>query len=418
MIRWRCLLWVLSLPLFGFAQGSPADILCALYPFLELDSNYLHLPENKNNWDRCLEKIRRIHDGSSEQFTFLHIGGSHVQAGVLSSTIRNRLAALFPSERGVNQGFIFPYTLAGTNSPAALRIHETGTWRGSRRVKGTAGGPFGIAALTATTTDPYASVHMSVRNGANVQQFKRVRIYADLIQATMWPEPFSFDCPDSIVVNEPGGYLEWHYAEEQDAIEIVLIPCANSDKPQFTLQGVQFLDEYPAMVHHTIGANGASLNTYLACENLAGQAALLAPDLVLLGIGVNDANAPNGRFDQRAFEMRYDSLIRIFQRGNPETMFIFITNNDTYYKKRAVNKNALAVQESMFRLAHSHQAAVWDQFTVMGGLQSIVRWQQQGLAKKDRIHFTVAGYALAGNLFADAFCNAVIQFFDQQNPEE
>ena len=99
-------------------------------------------------------------------------------------------------------------------------------------------------------------------------------------------------------------------------------------------------------------------------------------------------------------------------------MFIFITNNDTYFKKRSVNKNVLAVQESMYRLAEVHDAGVWDQFEVMGGLQSIVKWQQYDLAKKDRIHFTGTGYALAGNLFADAFFMAFYPLVDQQNPEE
>jgi lysophospholipase L1-like esterase len=412
------LIAMFAMPFFGWSQQTPADSLCAIYPFLELDSNLIHFPGKKEKWEFCLDKIRRIQLGSSEQFTFLHIGGSHVQAGVLSSTIRDRLADLFPTERGVSQGFVFPYTLAGTNCPAGWRIDETGDWKGSRRVKGTEGGPFGIAAITAQTTDPYASVHIAIRKDKGVQTFKGVRIYGDLIHATMWPEPFSFVCPDSIIVDEQAGFLEWHYAEDQDAVEMVFIPCAPSDDPLFTLQGIQFLDESSAMVHHTIGANGASLHTYLSCAQLADQATLLAPDLVLLGIGVNDAYAPNGRFDQQVFEMRYDSLIRIFKRTNPEVMFIFITNNDTYFKKRSVNKNVLAVQESMYRLAEVHDAGVWDQFEVMGGLQSIVKWQQYDLAKKDRIHFTATGYALAGNLFADAFFMALYPLVDQQNPEE
>jgi len=159
-----------------------------------------------------------------------------------------------------------------------------------------------------------------------------------------------------------------------------------------------------------VGANGASLKTYLEVEFLATQITALAPDLVIFGIGVNDANGPNGRFDPVAFETRYDALARLFREANPEVVFVFITNNDTWYRKRHVNRNVFAVVESMHQLASRYQAGVWDQFALMGGLNSIVDWQRAGLAKSDRIHFTAAGYTLLGQLLGEAFRCALDQF--------
>ena len=53
-------------------------------------------------------------------------------------------------------------------------------------------------------------------------------------------------------------------------------------------------------------------------------------------------------------------------------------------------------------LAKKHDAAVWDQFDVMGGLYSMRDWEKAGLAKKDKVHFTNEGYQLLGDLLYNA----------------
>jgi lysophospholipase L1-like esterase len=59
-----------------------------------------------------------------------------------------------------------------------------------------------------------------------------------------------------------------------------------------------------------------------------------------------------------------------------------------------------------YRLAAQTSGAVWDQFEIMGGLKSMYKWMQAGLAKKDRVHFTNAGYNLMGDLFFNAWLDA------------
>ena len=71
--------------------------------------------------------------------------------------------------------------------------------------------------------------------------------------------------------------------------------------------------------------------------------------------------------------------------------------------KRYANKNALDVKDAMFEMGKKYNAAVWDMFTVMGGLESITTWRDNGLAKTDLIHFTRAGYTLISDLFFSAF---------------
>jgi hypothetical protein len=60
----------------------------------------------------------------------------------------------------------------------------------------------------------------------------------------------------------------------------------------------------------------------------------------------------------------------------------------------------------MMRLAAKHGCAVWDTFGVMGGQTSIARWEEAGLAKKDRIHLTRPGYVALGDLLFSAMMEA------------
>ena len=59
-----------------------------------------------------------------------------------------------------------------------------------------------------------------------------------------------------------------------------------------------------------------------------------------------------------------------------------------------------------YRLADDCGGAVWDQFEIMGGLESMDTWYKEGLAQKDRIHFTNAGYKLLGDLLSNALFDA------------
>ena len=97
------------------------------------------------------------------------------------------------------------------------------------------------------------------------------------------------------------------------------------------------------------------------------------------------------------------------QRVNPDCALLFVTNNDSFKRKRVkkkrvyeVNTNALIVQQAFMEMAQDYGAAVWDQFDVMGGLKSMQAWEKAGLAQKDKIHFTRDGYQLMGDLLYNA----------------
>lgn len=45
---------------------------------------------------------------------------------------------------------------------------------------------------------------------------------------------------------------------------------------------------------------------------------------------------------------------------------------------------------------------VWDWYTIMGAKTSSAKWERNGLMQKDRVHLTLKGYYLQGDMLYNA----------------
>lgn len=401
---------VLGFPIQGLTQIN-VDSIQERYPFLQTQLNELTMYKDSAAMHRLFEKIYRIQHGSQEQVHIIHIGGSHVQAGIMSERLRQRFRSLFDPHQVGERGFFFPYTLAGTNNPWDYTIEYTGEWTGCRNAVRDADCTWGLAGIVASTEQPYSTIKVEAKDHIlGRSTFCSARVYYDVEKSPFNLQVISWDCPVYEVTDTLAGYTEWQFESEQRDIEIRLVPLTDTVVAGFSIEGIQLKTGYPGVSLHAIGVNGASVPSYLRCEKFAQQLCLLKPDLIIFGIGVNDANSTQKGFNPLRFEEHYDQLLSAVCDCDRDIATLFLTNNDTYYRKRYPNKNALEVREVMNRLAMRYGGAVYDLFGVMGGLQSIQQWQKAGLAKRDYIHFTNDGYKLAGDLIFAAFEKQYVTF--------
>jgi lysophospholipase L1-like esterase len=218
----------------------------------------------------------------------------------------------------------------------------------------------------------------------------------------------------SYIDNRTDRYL-FNLGHTVDSFCIVL-PCREGD--MFSVTGILLDNRQAGFSYHSIGVNGASVPDYLRCRHFVRDLRLLHPDVVIFGIGINDAVPTN--FDTAAFRRNYLQLIDSVRAVNPECAFIFVTNNDSFRRLRRnryeVNRNGFLAREVFYRLARDVDGAVWDQFAIMGGLRSMDRWRQAKLAQTDRVHFTPAGYRLVGNLLADALLQQLNTYTHRADP--
>lgn len=386
---------------FSTAQAQQSmDEIAAKYPFLDTASMHMQYFGDSaalENFYRLLDKV--IFEGKGK-VNVVHMGGSHVQGGTLSHTLRRNLGVLAP-ELQVERGFFFPHTLARTNMPSNIHVKRIGEWQGCRNSVPGNDCPWGVSGINAIAVSTSSAFALqSYRGAGEAYQFTELRVFEHFESATM--DPVIYPVPDSTLVDSVAGVRRLFYNELQDSIYVSFEMSKDSVKrrmdPRYVLQGFQMVMDTSGLVYHALGVNGASTKSFLKSENLEEQAAYLHPDLVIFGLGINDAYKPDSEWHPEDYEARYDTLVAQFLAVNPNCNFIFMTNNDSYYKRRYPNKHALDVQEVMKRLSAKHNAVYWDLFEVMGGLGSVAIWEENGLAKSDKIHFTRRGYMLNSDL--------------------
>lgn len=336
----------------------------------------------------------------------MHIGGSHVQAGTFTRQFRNDLLALGDSLDG-GRGLVFPFSAARTNNPSSFRTRHEGTWTSARNVQRDPASRLGLTGMAISSSDSTASVGivLKARNpGPEEPSFTFDKVLVLGYSPDGDREP--------AVVLENGDTLSgvrddeascWSFSlpGPRDSVKVAV----GRGRGELTITGIFLDNPKPGITVTGIGVNGAALSSYARCPDFTRDLEMVRPDLVVFGIGINDATGPD--FSEEDFIGRYKALVRQIRSVNPDCALLFITNNDSFRRVRrrvyAVNNNGPVVEKAFFRLASECGGGVWDLFDIMGGLESMKAWEEAGLAKRDKIHFTEEGYAVLGDLLFNAF---------------
>ena len=101
------------------------------YPFLDTTKQSIQYYGSDDALEGFFKKLDRTIFEGEGKVNVVHMGGSHVQGGTLSHTMRMNLAQLAPS-LNVERGFFFPHRLANTNMPGNIYVKKIGTWEGCR----------------------------------------------------------------------------------------------------------------------------------------------------------------------------------------------------------------------------------------------------------------------------------------------
>ena len=383
---------------------NPSEVI-KNYDFIDYTNNKVLFPGNSIGFNQFFDKLDTLLTFGKGNINIMHIGGSHVQAGMLSGRMRENLLSMADGIKG-ERGFIFPYRMAHTNNPNNYKATFTGNWEGCRNSLKKNHCPWGLSGITATTHDTLTTTKLyCIDQNRELYPFNKVLIYH---LAT--PESFHLQLDSSIIVDSIYtdslvGLTTFELARNYDTL---LFNTTKTDSIQeyFVLQGIRLENDKQGLTYSSIGVNGASVPAYLRCQYFQPQLKTNIPDLVIFGIGINDAYMPAEQFHQNEYEENYRELLNMFREVNPNVQFLFMTNNDSYYKRRYPNQNIFKVQKAMWNLAKEYNGAYWDLFEIMGGLNSIKIWEKNGLAQKDKIHFTRKGYQLNADLLYIAFREA------------
>ena len=371
------------------------------YPFIKRNANVLHYDSTAAPMQHFFRKWHQMLETGTGSVNIVHIGGSHVQAGTFPHRVRTNLLLAHPTLVG-GRGLLFPYSAAAKcNNPADYKVHCLEKVTLTRNVHKNPDHTLGLCGIAVTAHDTPTRIQMLSNDSLVYYAVSRV-VLLGYSPDRVVPR-LSYDSREifpSYVDSVTHRYV-FNLRQEVDSFDI-LLPCDTGQS--FTLTGVALGSRRPGITYHSIGVNGAAVPDYLKCTHLTTDLRLVRPDLVIFGIGINDAHGTD--FDTVVFKNNYLRLCDSIRSVNPDCAFLFITNNDCYRRtgrrRYAVNRNGPLVRDVCYRLAAQTGGAVWDQFEIMGGLESMKKWQEAGLAQRDKVHFTRAGYLLLGDMLFEA----------------
>lgn len=402
--------------LVSVAGSSLADNLKA--PILEIsdtniikyDLNVLSFPAGHRMFDAVYDKIIRRHRNAEETVRFMHIGGSHVQAGVFSGRMRDNLQSL-NNGKPLGRGLIFPYRMMGSNGARDCDFSYSGTWARSRCTQREPSVPLGLAGAAVTTSDSTSSITLTMPYPVEqLTVLGRSSESAPLIpivieeKDTLYPPLYSGLVGFDFLLSKPSKTCRIGFVGQQGG--------------DFSLRGFLCDADGTGFVYSESGINGAAVPSWLKCEKFQEELSLLAPDLVVFAIGINDANCSPSNFNKERFKDNYRHLIASMHSVNPECAFLFVTNNDCYLRvgrKHSFNTNTELVEQAFFELAEEYHGAVWNLFQIMGGMRSSSRWVKAGLMQADHVHFTSRGYQLLGDLLYNAIATDYNLYLSKKN---
>lgn len=378
------------------------DLFRASYPFIKKSANAICL--NGADWTGL---SRRYASCDSGNFSFVHIGDSHLQADISTGEMRKQFQRL---KGNAGRGLVVPFRLSGSNEPVDYRFTLDCSYTSSRILKR----PWSTEMdFTGVGIAPSRrNFELKIESiGDDVSKFRFVRLYVDKglrITNVSSGEKDNIRC--SVDYDDDDGYLDIFLSE---ALSDVTLECQS--RGFATFHGALLSNEENGVFYHVIGNNGATYMSYNVLGNFGHRLSTLYPDLIIISLGTNDAF---GKMDSSEFYYALDAMIRDIKKCNPECQILLTTPMECQRRIRtgkgnrrrssySVVENCKRFRDVLMDYGAKHGIAVYDWWLVAGGEGSSSKWLSQQLLSRDRVHLTHAGYRVAGLLLYEALQNVL-----------
>jgi len=398
-------LFLIFFPTLLIAQPEAVDH--DKYPFINYDQNKIYAPDT-SLLAPFFGKVRRMLLNGDKQVNIVHIGDSHIQADIFTGKLRQELQDFIPGGNG-GRGFVFPYSMAHTNNPVNYKVSYTGKWFGCRNVQYDRDCPLGLAGISVSTPDSFTNFTITPTGiVSNYYDYTHIKLFYSAPAGMYRIQLMNTDSHNIATVSNKDGIIEWQLKEPITEVEISISRLKDT-LTDFTITGMELGTDDPGLIYNSVGINGAELLSWLRCQYLEKDLKAINPDLIIISLGTNDAYGKT--FNTDTFRNRYFTLLRRIRTALPGVPIILTSPGDNYrkvHKHSFDNENNTAARKAIFQIAKKDGDAVWDFFTVMGGLKSMQTWYSNGLTAKDKVHMDAQGYYLQ----ADLMFEALIASFD------
>ncbi|MBQ2572965.1 MAG: hypothetical protein II575_02000, partial [Bacteroidales bacterium] len=168
----------MGISLVGVAQSLSFPYPERKYDFVNYDSSVLYTPVGNPNLETFFNKLDHFYFDGDEGFTVLHLGDSHIQAGVVSWCLRRHFESLCHDSYG-DFGLLAPLSIAPKNNhPYYYVSRNSGNWKFERIIKNETGTQIGLSGFVAFTKDSLANLTFAFpkRSMKEKHEFTKVKL--------------------------------------------------------------------------------------------------------------------------------------------------------------------------------------------------------------------------------------------------
>lgn len=416
-------------PTFDFDIDND-DIDIPVPSFINQSANHINF--NGADWTALR---RAFANASAKPVTIVHIGDSHLQADVITATVRELLQYDFGN---AGRGLITPLKISGTNQPSDYIFSSDDRWAPVRLMSRQWPYTMGFTGTSIHPMKNVSEITIGTRENEDYNPFSSFIVFHG--------GKLTVDS----VISSAGYPVHFRAIPSHDYTQVIMasqetkVTVYFSTKGDLTLYGVSLSGNRPGVFYHTIGNNGATYATYNRIGNEGRGISPLDPQLVIISLGTNEAF---GRISENALGNSIDRLVRSIRDANPSAQVLLVTPMEcqrsvsrkvsrkvkvagsrkgrkgkkrrrrsrsryktvtSTVKSYAPNANIKTVRNEIIRYGKDNGIPVLDWYEVAGGQGASNQWISAGLFSKDRIHHSSKGYRLAGRLLYDALIDALV----------
>lgn len=347
----------------------------------------------ERNAARLKTKMQDLAQGGHQVVAITQFGDSHTAADFFTGKLRDSLQARV-GNAGI--GWVTPINVRGQR-------HAEVTWRSqgwnvvsSRTVSDR---PFPMGGYIASPEKGEAAIELALTHpekSAGLWEIRMVMKARNSEAISLRNEREQLNVPAALT-----GIGRWQTMRFNTTLPLTIM--TNDQKVELGGMWLQQVNQ-PGAIVSSIATNGAQLAIWNRWSpEWYAELSSTKSDLVILEYGTNEAF--NDVLDVEAYRHNLVDSIRNIRMHLPHSAILLLTPPDALQRlegescQQRIPPHYDIVKQVQYEIARSERVLYWDWQQAMGGACSIEKWEQEGLAGKDKVHLTIAGYRLSAEIF-------------------
>ena len=374
------------------------------------------------NFNRLWLTMDSLENTQTGKLSILYIGGSHVQAGWIGHYMREALMQWNPRSTW-DKGLMLPYRLAQTNTPTHFRTEMSGQWNGASCAQSTwpdwqpkldAG-----TGIEARTSSKRSSIqHVSYLPDSSKFTSNSFDVWTNATRSELQLQTTQNDSACRYSQMSNGWRISC--AEVSDTFRLSFEANQNREVPlSYGGTYAHSMELTSSIVLNEWGHNGLHIAELAALVDLRSFTQIITrmqPDLILLGVGLNDAINEHG-FNIARFAVNYERCLDALEKAAPDAAVLMMSNTNVHNTSKHTRQNSMMIQEFLRSKALVSNSAYFDLASATGGAENTTSWMEDGWFKSDGIHFTPEGYQEIAALIFSALQDAREKSRIQSKPD-